>query len=624
MPEQKDLRADCEIFVEKLGNDEDERVALVSDLESVLTLYCKSRELIYRTDNGWLEILQPLIALKMPKSELYNCFCAIMSKYIPRDCAKDGKPFHLFRLLLLYHDPELCSFLDTKKITPDVYSQSWLRSLFAAHCDLEVTLVMWDVYLQAADPFLVFFLALVIIINAKEQLLAMAEESRSQISENLATFPCALEAEDIEDFCSLAQYYASKTPQSFRRDYQNLYKVSDEYVEDGMSAYVKQALCLPVSVHELLQTTSQPDDGVRYFIVDCRPAEQYNSGHLPTAFHLDANLMLQEPGEFASAVNALFASQKQAIAAGSVAGGEHLCFMGSGREEEDQYVHMVVANFLQRKKQYVSLARGGYAVLHSVLGDDVSYTLADHSPRHCIVCNPDAELNGRDFSDAAEEFQHLLQEGSTLFGKLSSALKGKSEKVKEQLTNYIVNPTGTAPPRDRHVTPSDKLGKRYRGMGPVFTIDDDDNDAEVGGMPSSDDENKECVSVETWVRKPEVLGTFKCHEIKENGYMHSCHLLVTKTHMFILRDIPDRKDMAYIIARRVLSSIVKITSKKRHPELITFRYGTSEDDGLEFTDCDRFLIPNSGDATKLVKQQILQHIEPVTAATPTPAEPENK
>lgn len=33
----------------------------------------------------------------------------------------------------------------------------------------------------------------------------------------LASFPSGLEAEDIEDFCALAQYYASKTPQSFRR-----------------------------------------------------------------------------------------------------------------------------------------------------------------------------------------------------------------------------------------------------------------------------------------------------------------------------------------------------------------------------------------------------------------------
>ncbi len=31
--------------------------------------------------------------------------------------------------------------------------------------------------------------------------------------------------------------------------------------------------------------------GVRYFIVDCRPAEQYNNSHFATAFHLDPNLV---------------------------------------------------------------------------------------------------------------------------------------------------------------------------------------------------------------------------------------------------------------------------------------------------------------------------------------------
>ena len=45
---------------------------------------------------------------------------------------------------------------------------------------------------------------------------------------------------------------------------------------------------------------------------------------------------------------------------GSQAGGEHLCFLGSGREEEDQYVNMVVAHFLQKHSQYISLTRGGY------------------------------------------------------------------------------------------------------------------------------------------------------------------------------------------------------------------------------------------------------------------------
>jgi hypothetical protein len=89
--------------------------------------------------------------------------------------------------------------------------------------------------------------------------------------------------------------------------------------------------------------------------------------------------MLQNPQEFSTAAQALLSAQRQAIAAGalgessmvcvskslslfkgSAAGGEHLCFLGSGREEEDQYVHMVVAHFLQKGSQFVSLARGGY------------------------------------------------------------------------------------------------------------------------------------------------------------------------------------------------------------------------------------------------------------------------
>ncbi len=41
-------------------------------------------------------------------------------------------------------------------------------------------------------------------------------------------------------------------------------------------------------------------------------------------------------------------------------GGEHICFLGSGREQEDQYVTMVVAKFLQKSTPYISLARGGF------------------------------------------------------------------------------------------------------------------------------------------------------------------------------------------------------------------------------------------------------------------------
>lgn len=63
--------------------------------------------------------------------------------------------------------------------------------------------------------------------------------------------------------------------------------------------------------------------------------------------------MLQNPGEFALSVKSLLEAQKQSLESGSVAAGEHLCFMGSGREEEDMYMNMVLAHFLQVGTRYL-------------------------------------------------------------------------------------------------------------------------------------------------------------------------------------------------------------------------------------------------------------------------------
>lgn len=140
LPFQTDLRNDCSIFVDKLGNDEEDKLSVVSDLESILTFYCKNRCLKYESQNGWIELLLPVLSLKLSRSYTYNLFEAIRDRYIPKGCVKNGNVFHLFRLLLLYHDPELCSMLDTKKITADQYSMSWFQSLFAATCTLPVVL----------------------------------------------------------------------------------------------------------------------------------------------------------------------------------------------------------------------------------------------------------------------------------------------------------------------------------------------------------------------------------------------------------------------------------------------------------------------------------------------------
>src|ERR1700727_438211 len=92
-------------------------------------------------------------------------------------------------------------------------------------------------------------------------------------------------------------------------------------------------------------------------------------------------------------------------------------------------------------------------------------------------------------------------------------------------------------------------------------------------------------------------------------------LLVSSTHMYILRKLPDHKTMANLVSRRLLETITKITSKKKFPEIITFRYASSRDNDEEpkgksknnkdksavSVDCDKVYLPDAGDATKNIK-----------------------
>ncbi|KAH8238988.1 hypothetical protein KR038_011633, partial [Drosophila bunnanda] len=631
LPFQSQLREDCQRHVDRMGNDEEDKVSVVSDLESIITFYCKNRNLQYEPDNGWIELLLPLFALKLNRSDTFNLFEAIRDTYIPKGCRPKGNVFHVFRLLLLYHDPELCTLLDTKKITPDLYSLSWFQSLFTSCSNLSVIIAMWDLYFQNADPFMIFFLALIILINGREQILQMRTSSKEEIIKFLGNMPCALEVDDVPDFCSLAQYYALKTPTSFKTDYlKALYgKQNDTPRSQDEANKVSQALCLPVSVYELVENSATEfpvPDAVRFFLVDCRPAEQYNAGHLSTAFHLDCNLMLQEPVAFATAVQGLLTAQRQAIEANSNAGGEHLCFMGSGRVEEDQYTHMVVASFLQKNTHYVSLLTGGYASIHDYFGDHMADCLEDHNARKCLVCQ---QHNVQQAKSATTKVS-AGPSSSDLFSKFSAAMKSKSAEVKGKLLDIIVNPSangGTsgsssnlnsngmqaAPAQERHVSAKERNGKRYRNVAPVFSIDDENEDALDGGAggerdaPTLAGDGKEIVNLNQYFKTADIINAFKCQEVHMSGYMYDSHLIITPGQLVVLRELG--RGQAQIMVRRPLASIVKITAKKRHRDLITFKYGFPDGDGLLITDMDRFLIPNAAKATAMVSQHIMELLE---------------
>lgn len=124
-----------------------------------------------------------------------------------------------------------------------------------------------------------------------------------------------------------------------------------------------------------------------------------------------------------------------------------------------------------------------------------------------------------------------------------------------------------------------------------------------------DEETREIVSLQSWLKNPEVIAHFPCQEVKMNGFMFDSHLLVTDSELIVLREVGRKKDTAEVIVKRPLSAIVKITAKKRHPQLITFKYGVPEGESLLISDMDRLLIPEAQKATKVVSEQILKQLK---------------
>ena len=238
--------------------------------------------------------------------------------------------------------------------------------------------------------------------------------------------------------------------------------------------------------------------------------------------------MLQDPAQFSTACSALVAFQQSALTA--AAGGEHLVFLGDGDPsgDVDSNMMMAVSRFLQKHSKYISVLVGGYPSFHQ---------------------QPE---NG-DISSSSSV--PLPEPSPNKLDNLKTNLKAKTANMKESLLNYMYNP-GQAEPR--HVEYTKRGSKLYKGTGDVFSMEDDDEDSVV---PLAELE-----------RRADTVHLAPCQRVGETGLLSPCHLLISTTQLAVLLPGP-RPGTVLPSSSRHLSSVVKITSKKRQPEIITFKVG---------------------------------------------------
>ncbi|VDN13256.1 unnamed protein product, partial [Dibothriocephalus latus] len=239
---------------------------------------------------------------------------------------------------------------------------------------------------------LLLLLLLIIIINSS------IFSNRNELLAQLRGLPNPMQTTDVAALVELTLVYARNTPSSFFNNYLPLVFGSPPDLNNEDRRLLTDALSLLISVEEILDaqamrfasdvdelSSAATSSGVRFLLVDCRPADQYNAGHLATAFYLDTELMLSNPPEFTTIVKALLQSQQRGIASGSKAAGEHIVFMGSGRAAEDRIANMVVAHFLRLGTPYISLQFSNVPLVavnleHSNPGEAVDFQACKQMP----------------------------------------------------------------------------------------------------------------------------------------------------------------------------------------------------------------------------------------------------
>nr|CDS25688.1 Rhodanese [Hymenolepis microstoma] len=687
---------------------------LSSVFESILTHFSQTYSIPFVPGNGWIQILSTLYIVLRPddREDLYLSFTSVYHRFIASGTRGSLHACNAFRLLLQYHEPELCNFLDSHKLGPEMYAKAWFDSLFAGSLSNDALSVMWDYYFLLGEPQFGMFVALILLVNAKDSLMqkenvigqeitedtfslgdsdddgagdsesvTVPPKSRDEILVKLRSLPSPMQPTDLPALVDITRVYAHKTPTSFYTHYLSFLFGTPTPGSDDGNHLVDGALTLLVSVEEVLSvaqaSTSQhhpprslgdienkddEEEGVRFLLVDCRPADQYNAGHLATAFYLDTELMLSNPPEFNTSVQALLQTQQRGIASGSLAVGEHIVFMGSGRQAEDRVANMVIAHFLRLNTPYVSMVDGGYAAFHEALGPvEFNRFLVSHDEDLCFICASNRGQAAIRMAQKASPTQGSLsiprsapipplpstQPLSMVFSKFSNLLKKSSPSRVPQ------NKFSNAPA----ATQSVQKQTSYRNTAAVFSIDDNDEDDESpefdlrpnpsGPLPISPSSKGKLVPVVTSLdicqpgqlinlqscsTMPGVKQSFDCTLIgfdempsfkgvilllersmvvvreREKQFLEALSNLMQKT--FLKKSsAPTENDKSALdgVIEVVfpLTHITKITSKKITPEIITFHcIRPGEDLVSETQEAIRLLIPKAGDAVKVIKAAV--------------------
>ena len=187
-------------------------------LYQIILYYINKNKISYK--QGLNEIAGPFILLKyklkLSFTRIYKLLVCFIDKFLTNYFSENEffslkSSFCLINLLLKYHDIELFRKFEFVLITPDLYTTSWIMTLFANKCELDVIYYLWDKFILFDDNlFPLFFIIAFLIINRDKFFVNDYSVVLNQLSQmNINTI------KEVNEIIDLASEIRDKTPNSF-------------------------------------------------------------------------------------------------------------------------------------------------------------------------------------------------------------------------------------------------------------------------------------------------------------------------------------------------------------------------------------------------------------------------
>eukprot|EP01059_Diplonema_ambulator_P026192 TRINITY_DN4340_c0_g1_i1.p1 TRINITY_DN4340_c0_g1~~TRINITY_DN4340_c0_g1_i1.p1 ORF type:complete len:711 (+),score=179.26 TRINITY_DN4340_c0_g1_i1:78-2210(+) len=443
-----DMKMDVELMLQSTSG----AVLEAADVEAILVDYCVCRGVPYSTELS--DLVGPLISLEGVTPGVCSALLkAISHQFAPflhypttapigeAEEATQVDTYNLLvRLMLQYHDAELCTHLDRNKCDTGVII-TWLNGLFVNQLGLESIHELWDLFISATDPLIPTFFGLALLSANREQVLEASGEDA--VSDMLTSMTIQGGLTACKELLAKAECFKKNTPPSACMSAIKLFNpigsINQELHDELVTCVV-----LPVESEELIEAFKKrphPTPQIKFMVLDCRAQKSYNFARLPTAVHIGPNVGY-EPTRLSEMLERFEGAR-----------GSHFCLMGTGRgiQAESNLLNVLALRFVSNGFNHIGIAVDGFkGVIPFIKADLIEFVRETTDPQ------PPTPSKGLEDS-TSERPQPQVAAISAVQAALkdvdTAALKEKADKVKKWGRGLLERWTHTAEPSSNAPAP---------------------------------------------------------------------------------------------------------------------------------------------------------------------------